>query len=162
PYVIRRFGARASVVAGIPIFFLSVVLFALLPVHPNFWINLLPPMLLMGLGGTLSSQPLSFLAMSQVESADAGLASGLINTSRQTGGAFGVALAGSLAAAYTAALAGKMSPTAALNAGYHVGFWIDATSLVVAFAVAVLFLRNSATRQTAAEKASSIADEGEL
>lgn len=138
PKIIRRFGPKHTVLMGIPLFFISMILFAYMPLHFSYWLRVLPAMLIFGTGGTLSSIPLSHLAMSEVKKEDTGLASGLINTSRQVGGAVGIAVCGSVAAAYATSLLLKGAPQyAALASSYHLGFLISAAILIIPFIAAL-------------------------
>ena len=106
--------------------------------------------MLLGIGAGLSFPSLTTLAMRGVQPGEAGLASGLINTSLQVGGALGLAVLASLSATRTdSVLADGGSGAAATLEGYHFAFWIAAGIAAAAIAVALLVLR-SAPAQTAA------------
>jgi EmrB/QacA subfamily drug resistance transporter len=137
-----RFGPANVLIAGL--FFLvgAMLLFARAPVDGSYWVDLLPLMLLFGVGAGVSFPALMMLAMSGATPSDAGLASGLVNTTAQVGGAIGIALLATLATGRTESLrADGESLAAALNGGYHLAFLIGAILAVVAIVVAVSVLR---------------------
>src|SRR5207237_1343268 len=115
----------------------GLVAFALAPVHADYATQVAPSMLLLGLGAGTAFPALMNLAMSGATPQDAGLASGLVNTTAQVGGALGLAVLATLATSRTHALEHSGHATAgALTSGYHLAFWI-ATALVGA-AIAVV------------------------
>jgi len=127
--LIKRVGVRAVGIAGMSIAAVGLVLLSRIPVHGTYAADLLPGLLTMSLGMGLTFVPLTLIATTNVE--DAGLASGLLNTSQQLGGALGLAVLSTLAANTTsttlAAIAGTPSATArvsALVSGFHVAFLI--------------------------------------
>jgi EmrB/QacA subfamily drug resistance transporter len=85
--LIMRFGARTLLFPGMVLITVGLVLFSLAPVDGSYVRNVLPVMLLLGLGIGVSFPALMTLAMSGATQADAGLASGLVNTTAQVGGA---------------------------------------------------------------------------
>jgi MFS family permease len=96
-------------------------------------------MVLMGIGAGLAFPPLMTLSMSGVDPSDAGLASGLVNTSGQVGAAIGLAvLATTSSTRAAAALAAGATPAGALTSGYHLAFWVAAGLLVAAIGIALL------------------------
>ena len=97
--LIGRFGAPAMLFAGLAVAGIALAAVALAPVHPNYFAHLMVPMALLGLGGGLSFPALTMIAMADVAPQDAGLASGLLNTTGQVGGAFGLAVLATVAAA---------------------------------------------------------------
>ena len=100
-------------------------------------------MILIGLGAGLGFPSLMTLAMSGATASDSGLASGLVNTSVQVGGAIGLAVLATLATERTEAqLAAGESAASALNSGYHLAYLVGAGLVLVAIAVAVSFLRS--------------------
>ena len=105
-------------------------------------LDVLPGMLLLGLGAGIAFNPVLLAAMSDVEPSESGLASGVVNTSFMMGGALGLAVLASLAAARTDAVAaaGAAQP-AALNAGYQVAFLVGAVFAFVACAIGAKFFR---------------------
>jgi MFS family permease len=108
-------------------------------------------MILLGLGAGLAAPSLMTLAMSGATERDAGLASGLVNTTVQVGGAIGLAVLATLASARTDALRAGGEPAAsALNAGFHVAYLTGAALVAVALVVAVVVLRPEAAAHGAA------------
>ncbi len=102
----------------------------------------LPVMLLMGAGAGLAFPALMTVAMAGATPADAGLASGLVNTTAQVGGTLGLAVLATVSAGRTSTLAARGEGTmAALTGGYHLAFWIAAGLVAVAIAVAGTVLR---------------------
>jgi EmrB/QacA subfamily drug resistance transporter len=142
--LVTRFGGQPLVAAGLSMIAVSLGLFAFAPVDGGYWLHLFPSFFLMGIGAGLAFPPLMGLAMSGVGPADAGLASGLVNTTAQVGGALGLAVLASLTSGRTAHLLqhGK-SQAAALTGGYHLGFWISASLVLVGVIVALVVLRSS-------------------
>src|SRR5919204_2230955 len=104
--VVGRVGVRATLTAGLLISALSVALLTRLPVHGHYFWDLFPGFVLGGAGMGLSFVPVTIGGLAGVARADAGVASGLINTSRQIGGAIGIAAATAVAAAATGRYAG--------------------------------------------------------
>jgi len=150
-----RFGPQATLVPGIVAIAAGLLLFGRAPVDASYVIDLMPPMVLIGLGAGLAFPSLMMLAMSGATPSDSGLASGLVNTSVQVGGAIGLAVLATLATERTdGLLADGESTAAALNAGYHVAYLIGAALVAVALAVAVGVLRTGAP--TAAAEAAQI------
>jgi EmrB/QacA subfamily drug resistance transporter len=151
-----RFGPQATLVPAMVFVVLGLLLLARTPVDGNYAIDLLPPMILIGLGAGLGFPSLMTLAMSGATPSDSGLASGLVNTSVQVGGAIGLAVLATLATERTAGrLADGESAAAALNSGYHLAYLIGAGLVLVAIAVAVSVLR-SQVPQTAAESVTEV------
>jgi MFS family permease len=118
------------------------VLFAGAPVDASYVADVLPSMLLLGAGAGLAFPALMMLAMSSATPADSGLASGLVNTSLQVGGAIGLAVLATLATTRTENLAADgTSAASALTSGYHLAFLIGAGLALVALAIAIALLR---------------------
>ncbi|MEV0972180.1 DHA2 family efflux MFS transporter permease subunit [Microtetraspora glauca] len=141
-----RFGERNVLLAGLVLLIGVLGLLARVPVHANYLTDLLPVMLLAA-GFGLALPALTTLAMSGAADDDAGLASGLFNTTQQIGMAVGVAVLSTLAASRTdGLLAGGSSQAAALTSGYHLAFTVGAGLLVAAFLVAFAVLRQPARR----------------
>jgi EmrB/QacA subfamily drug resistance transporter len=137
-----RFGPRATLIPSLIIIAAGILLFARTPVDGSYAVDILPSMVMMGLGTGLAFPSLMTLAMSGATEADAGLASGLVNTSMQVGGAIGLAVLATLATERTdGLLADGESPAAALNGGYHLAYLVGAALVLVAIVVAVAFLR---------------------
>ncbi|HSD77101.1 MAG TPA: DHA2 family efflux MFS transporter permease subunit [Solirubrobacteraceae bacterium] len=140
--LISRFGARATLVPGLVLVMAGLLLFTRAPVGGDYVTHVLPVMLLLGTGVPLAFPALMTLAMSGATEEDAGLASGLVNTTVQVGGALGLAVLATLAATRTGDLRDAGASTAAaLNGGYHLAYLIGAALVLVAIAVALVVLQ---------------------
>lgn len=141
--LVMRFGIRGPLATGLLLAALGLALFARAPVDGHFAADVLPGMLLLGLGAGIAFNPMLLAAMSDVEPSQSGLASGVVNTAFMMGGALGLAVLASLAAARTAALAGDgAAPVAALAGGYRVTFLAGAVIAAVAAALAAALVRS--------------------
>ena len=141
--LIMRFGARTLLFPGMVLIVIGLVLFSLAPVDGSYVRNVLPVMLLLGLGIGVSFPALMTLAMSGATQADAGLASGLVNTTAQVGGALGLAVLATLSATRSDNLIEDGEATAsALTSGYHLAFLIGAGLVVAAIVVALVVLES--------------------
>ncbi len=140
--LITRFGARTLQFPGLALVALSLVLFTRTTVDGNYWEHVFPVMVLLGLGAGICFPGLMTIAMSGATPQDAGLASGLVNTSAQVGGAVGLAVLATLSASRTedAEAAGTATAQALLD-GYHLAFWVAAGLVLVAIAVAAFVVR---------------------
>ena len=137
-----RFGAKATLLPGIALIGAGMLLFARTPVEASYVVDLLPAMVVFGLGAGMAFPSLMTLAMSGATESDSGLASGLVNTSVQVGGAIGLAVLATLATERTSGLlADGESNAAALNSGYHLAYLVGAVLVVAAIAVAVWVLQ---------------------
>jgi MFS family permease len=142
PQLILRFGPRAALLPGLGFATAGLALFTRAPVDGGYAADLLPSMLLVGVGAGLSFPALMTLAMSGADPTDAGLASGLVNTTQQVGGALGLAVLATLATTHTSSLLHGGRPTsAALTSGYHLAWAIGTGLLVAAIAAALAILR---------------------
>ncbi|HXE98936.1 MAG TPA: DHA2 family efflux MFS transporter permease subunit [Solirubrobacterales bacterium] len=143
--LIMGIGPRAALIAGLVFSGAGLLVFARSPVDGNYVVDLLPVMLLLGAGAGTCFPALMTLAMSGATRSDSGLASGLVNTTVQVGGAIGLAVLATLASERTDALrADGESAAAALNAGYHLAYLIGAAAVAVAIVVAVFVVRPQA------------------
>jgi MFS family permease len=143
--LVMRFGIKVPLVGGLLLYTAVLLLFARAPTDGNFWVDLLPGMLLIGIGGGITFNPILLAAMGSVEPSEAGLASGVVNTSFMMGGALGLAILASVAASRTDSLTSSgHGPLAALNGGYHVAFLIGAGFAVIAAAVGAALIRTEA------------------
>jgi EmrB/QacA subfamily drug resistance transporter len=155
--LVLRFGIRPPLTVGLLFACLGLLLLARAPVDGNFATDVLPSMILLGLGAGMAFNPVLLAAMSDVEPREAGLASGVVNTSFMMGGALGLAVLASLAASRTdALLADGESAAAALTGGYHVAFLVGALFAAVAAALGAL-LRARAP-QAAAERDQAVGE----
>ncbi|KUY82149.1 DHA2 family efflux MFS transporter permease subunit [Burkholderia sp. RF4-BP95] len=125
--IVMRFGIRGPIAAGLLIAACGLALFSRAPADGSFLWHVLPGMMLLGIGAGVAFNPVLLAAMSDVDPADSGLASGIVNTAFMMGGALGLAVLASLAAARTDALAAAhATPLDALNGGYHAAFAVGA------------------------------------
>jgi EmrB/QacA subfamily drug resistance transporter len=149
--LVMRFGARAPMVCGLALVAAGLALFALAPAGGGYARHVLPVMVLVGAGAGLCFPALMTLAMSGATPADAGLASGLVNTTAQVGGALGLAVLATVSASRSSALIARGHPVAqALTEGYHLALWIAFGLVVAAIAVAGSVLRPERRRSSAA------------
>src|SRR5712691_1416322 len=141
--LIERFGAGAMLVTGQVVAGIALVMVGLGPVNADYTLHLLAPMVLLGLGGGLVFPSLTMIAMADVHPSDAGLASGLLNTTGQVGGALGLAVMATLAGSRTVDLIGSGAGSiAALAAGYHFAWLIGAAIIAVTLGTSAWLLRN--------------------
>ena len=148
--LIMRFGAHRTLVPGMTLVLIGLLLFARTPTDGTYLRDVLPIMPLIGLGFAICGPSLVTLAMSGAHRDDAGLASGLINTTTQVGGALGLAVLATLAATHTDNLrAAGESTQSALNSGYHLGYLVAAGLTLVALLIAGFVLRESSTAEVA-------------
>jgi MFS family permease len=146
-----RYGQRATLLPAMAFILAGLLLFARTPVDATYVVDILPPMVLLGLGAGLAFPSLMMLAMSGATPSDSGLASGLVNTSVQVGGAIGLAVLATLATERTSSqLAAGESMASALNAGYHLAYLVGAVLILVAIAVALTVLRDPQAEQETA------------
>jgi EmrB/QacA subfamily drug resistance transporter len=154
--LVVRFGNRLPLVAGLVIAAAGLALFARAPLDARYAVDVLPAMLLLGFGAGIAFNPLLLAAMSDAAPSESGLASGAVNTSFMLGGALGLAILASFAAARTGgALVRGIGETAALNAGYHVAFAIGALFAVIAALFAAVRLRPGAATDTRRDPATA-------
>jgi EmrB/QacA subfamily drug resistance transporter len=143
--LVMRFGIKAPLITGLGLMTLSLLLFARAPVQGDFLVDVLPATLVVGLGAGIGFNPILLAAMSGVAPQEAGLASGVVNTSFMMGGALGLAVLVSLADSRTESLVGSgEAAVAALNSGYHIAFLVGAVFAAGAAVVAGLLLRSTA------------------
>ncbi len=131
--LIRRVGVRAIELVGMTIAAIGLIVLSRIPVAGTYFGDLLPGLMIMAVGMGLTFVPITLIATTNVEADDAGLASGLLNTSQQLGGAIGLAVLSTLAANTTAnTLAGlgrapdALARVSALVSGFHVAFLVGA------------------------------------
>jgi EmrB/QacA subfamily drug resistance transporter len=140
--LVMRFGVRWPLAFGLAFAALGLLLFARAPVGGTYLVDVLPGMVLLGLGAGIAFNPVLFAAMSDVGPEDSGLASGIVNTSFMMGGALGLAVLASVAASRTSTLASAgHSHLAALAGGYHTAFVVGALFAVAGAAAGGGLLR---------------------
>jgi EmrB/QacA subfamily drug resistance transporter len=153
--LINRFGPFAVLVSGQVVIVAALAVLGFGPTYANYAIHLMVPLALLGLGGGLSFPSMTIIAMSDARPSDAGLASGLLNTTGQVGGALGLAILATLAGSRTSSLlhdgAGTVS---ALAGGYHLAWLVGAGTVLVTIALTISLLRarNSAEMNVAVEE----------
>jgi MFS family permease len=159
--LVMRFGPRATLIPSLVLIGVGLLLFARTPVDGNFAIDLVPPMVLLGAGAGLGFPSLMNLAMSGATESDSGLASGLVNSSVQVGGAIGLAVLATLAAERTDGLlaAGERNAVA-LNSGYHLAYLVGAALVGLALLVAVLVLEPRSASAPQAEPEAAYSEAG--
>jgi len=151
--LISRFGARLALLAGLVLVAAGLALFARAPVDGSYLTDVLPPMIILGLGIGVSFPSLMSLAMSGATREDAGLASGLVNTTAQVGGALGLAVLATLSASRSKDLiAAGESTASALVGGYHLAFLIGAALVVAALVVGLTVLQGDGKPQPIEEE----------
>jgi EmrB/QacA subfamily drug resistance transporter len=140
--LVMRYGVRLPLSAGLGFAAVGLLLFARAPVDGNFVVDVLPSMILLGIGAGIAFNPVLFAAMGDVQPTEAGLASGVVNTAFMMGGALGLAVLASLAASRTENLrASGEAPLEALTGGYHAAFLVGALFAVAAAVIGGVFLR---------------------
>jgi EmrB/QacA subfamily drug resistance transporter len=133
-----RYGPVAVLIPGLVLMMLALLWFTQVPVDGNYLTDVLPTMVVLGVGAGLFFPSLTTLAMADVEPHESGLASGLINTSLQVGGSIGLAVLAGLATTRSHDLLGAGHSTpAALTGGYHLAFLVGAGLVLIGLAVAV-------------------------
>jgi nitrate/nitrite transporter NarK len=139
----RRYGPRNVLVASLLAMAAAMLLATRLPENPDYLADILPVVLLLGVGGGLGLPAVMTIAMSVESPADAGLASGLAGTSGMIGDALGVATLIGIAAAHSKSLLGRGAPVGeALSSSFHLAFGIGAAITGAAIAIGILMLRS--------------------
>jgi MFS family permease len=147
-----RFGARRPLIGGLVLIAIGLALFTQAPVDGNYFIHVMPVLLLLGLGGGVCFPALMGLGMADVKPEDAGLASGLMGTTAEVGAALGLAVLATLAATRTESLAETGQPTLdALTSGYHLSFAIAGVLVAIAVVIACTLMRPTRTTETSGE-----------
>jgi EmrB/QacA subfamily drug resistance transporter len=146
--LILRFGAKQTLLPGLVLIAGALALFVRVPVDGDYVVDLLPSMILFGFGGGLFFASLMTLAMSAATASDSGLASGLVNTSQQVGGALGLAVLATFSSTRTDALLERGESTAeALTGGYHLAWAIGLGLAIAGILLALVLLRPEAAPQ---------------
>jgi EmrB/QacA subfamily drug resistance transporter len=145
--LVMRFGIKKTLTTGLTLVAVGLALFARAPVDAAFVVDVLPSMIVLGIGIGLAMNPLLLAAMADVKPEQSGLASGVVNTSFMMGGALGLAVLASVAAAR----AGDSGTVASLVDGYHAAFVVGTLFAVAAAVVAAVFLREPELQGEAVE-----------
>ena len=140
--LVMQYGVRKPLAAGLVLAGTGLLLFVRAPVHGSFLVDVLPSMILLGIGAGIAFNPVLFAAMSDVSPEESGLASGVVNTAFMMGGALGLAVLASIAASRTNSLtASGHGHLQALVGGYHLAFLVGGLFAFSAAAVGSTFLR---------------------
>jgi EmrB/QacA subfamily drug resistance transporter len=150
--IVGRIGVRWTLVAGLVLSAISVAMLTRLPIDGHYFWDLFPGFVLGGAGVGLSFVPVTIASLGGVDRTDAGIASGLVNTSRQIGGAIGLAGVTAIAASATRGYSGTGGSTAALDHGFQVAMYSLTGLLLAGIAVAVVLVRPAAAPQPAVER----------
>jgi EmrB/QacA subfamily drug resistance transporter len=140
--LVMRFGFRKPLATGLLLAATGLLLFVRAPVDGSFVVDVLPSMILLGVGAGMAFNPVLLAAMSDVEPSESGLASGLVNTSFMMGGALGLAVLASIAASRSHSLrVGGAGELSALTGGYHTAFLVGAAFAALAAVLGGTLLR---------------------
>ena len=145
---VNRVGVKPALVFGMTLLTIGLVYFTQVSVDGSYWSDLFPGFLIIGLGMPFCFVPITIAAMAGTDPSDAGLGSGLINTSQQIGGALGIAVLSTIATSTTsdAIASGTAAPVAAVD-GFVDAFWVGAAIALVGVLVSVFFVRRSELEQ---------------
>jgi MFS family permease len=151
--IVMRYGIKRPLAVGLSLAAAALLLFARAPVHGHFLVDILPAMLLIGLGAGIAFNPVLLAAMSDVAPEESGLASGVVNTAFMMGGALGLSVLASLAASRTDSLrASGESALEALNGGYHAAFMVGAFFAATAAVIGGALIRTQGAAAHAADE----------
>jgi len=141
--LVTRSSAKLVMAAGMILLGAGTLWATQVPAHGHFWANLAGPLFLAG-GAVFAFIPVSIGALAGVAGRDGGIASGLLNTSQQIGGAIGVAVASTVAATHARALLGQgHAAAAALTGGFQWAFWVTGLTALAAVPVTFLLIRRT-------------------
>jgi MFS family permease len=156
-----RIGVRPLLPLGMALAAVGLVLYTQLPVHGHYFWDLFPAFIIGGVGLALAFVPMSIGALTGVRPREAGVASGLLNTSQQVGGAIGVAVASTIAATYTshyvsAHPGSTPASAAALTHGFKIAFWVLAGIAIVGAVLATVLVESRSRIQETGREVESI------
>lgn len=144
--VVMRYGIRLPLAVGLGMVGVGLLLLARAPIGGNYLTDVLPSMMLMGIGAGLALNPVLLASMSDVAPSDSGLASGVTNTALMMGGALGLASLASIAGSRTSQLSATGHSTlVALTGGYHAAFLVGAVFAIAAAVIGATFIRTRAS-----------------
>ena len=154
--LVNRVGVRPLIAGGMALLAVGMLLFTQVPVDGSYAADLLPGFLIIALGMALCFVPISIAALAGVSQAEAGIASGLINTSQQIGGAVGIALLSTIAITRTEneVASGDGQPEA-LTSGFQLAFWVGAAIALVGVVAALVLIRQEEIAPAPARRRSS-------
>jgi MFS family permease len=155
PRLTARFGPRTVLLGGLVALAAGLAVLSRAPADPSYAVDMLPALIVMGLGVGVTIPAVIMLAMAGAEPCDTGMVSGLNNTAQQAGAALGLAVLAAVAAAVTAGQDSPAGPVAALRAGYSVAFLVAAGFVVAALLVTAVFLRRLPAAPTPAATAAA-------
>jgi EmrB/QacA subfamily drug resistance transporter len=140
--LVTKIGVKPVLVTGMTLLTVGLLWFTQVSVNGSYWYDLLPGFLIIGIGMPFAFVSISIAALAGIEAKEAGLGSGLINTSQQIGGALGIAVLSSVAVAHTesAAKTGTAVPDA-LVTGFHAAFWAGAAIAAVGIVASFVLIR---------------------
>jgi EmrB/QacA subfamily drug resistance transporter len=143
--LVTKLGVRRVLPVGLGLSAVALVLYAQVPVHGDYFRNLFPGFIISGLGLAFAFIPMSIGALTGVRQADAGVASGLISTSQQIGGAIGLAAAATVATTATNTYVSSHGPASALDGsalvhGFQIAFYVLAAGAAVGAVLAALVI----------------------
>jgi MFS family permease len=151
--LVTKVGPRPVMAVGLALITGGMLWYTQIPVEGSFVTHLLPGYLMVGVGMAFSFIPMSIAALAGVEPEEAGLASGLINSSQQIGGALGVAIAATVAFTHTKTLlASGHSPAQAATSGYALGFWVIAGISALSVVACLTLVRGQELEQPATDR----------
>jgi EmrB/QacA subfamily drug resistance transporter len=152
--LVMRYGIKKPLATGLLLAAAGLALLVRAPVDGHFIVDVLPSMILLGLGAGIAFNPVLLAAMGDVDPAESGLASGIVNTAFMMGGAVGLAVLASVAASRTNTLvdAGH-GQVAALTGGYHIAFLLGAVFAAAAAVIGAALLRAGAAAPAHGEEA---------
>jgi predicted MFS family arabinose efflux permease len=152
--LVTRVGVKPVLVTGMALLSLGLVSFTRVSVDGSYVADLLPGFLIVSVGMAFSFVSISIAALAGIEAKDAGVASGLLNTSQQIGGALGIAILSSVAVAQTGDAARSGAGTAvALTEGFHAAFWVGTAVALLGLLAAVVLVRTDELAAVGAEAA---------
>ena len=158
--LVMRFGVKPPIVGGLTCFAIGLLWFARIPVDGSFVVDVLPGMIVMGIGGGITFNPLLLAAMGDVEPSESGLASGIVNTAFMMGGAVGLAVLVSVAESRTQSLRDSGDGLLdALTGGYNAAFLVAAIFAASGALGALLLRPVSAPDQGPPEEAAAAAEQ---
>jgi EmrB/QacA subfamily drug resistance transporter len=154
--LVTRVSAKLVMVLGMALIGGGILWSTTMPVHGHFWADLAGPFFITGAGTAFAFIPVSIAGLAGITERDAGLASGLLNTSQQIGGSIGVAVASTVAATRFASLshAGASVP-GALTGGFHLALWVCGLIGLAAVPVTFLLVRRAELSRAAAPQVNS-------
>lgn len=142
PRLLIRFGPRPVILTGLPILAVGFAALAQITVDGNYFLTVMPAMVVMSFGFGITMPSLMSLAMSEVAPQDSGVTSGLFNTTQQVGGAIGLAILSTLVSTRTEAILAEGAPRlVALTGGYSAAFWIGSGFVATAWLLSIGMLR---------------------